>query len=59
MNSGEPLGPGLRALAAFAQSQQADPNFDAAVRSPAYRGGAGPVVAIDEAHFNFHTADGR
>src|SRR5262245_33812588 len=47
-----------RALAALAQSQDADPNFDAAVRAPAYTG-RGPVVAIDEAHFNFHTASGR
>jgi hypothetical protein len=48
----------LRVLAALAQSQEADPDFDAGVRSPAYAG-AGPVVAIDEAHFNFHTASGR
>jgi hypothetical protein len=46
------------ALAAFAQSQDADPNFDARVRVPAYTG-VGPVVAIDEAHFNFHTASTR
>jgi hypothetical protein len=48
----------LRAFAGLAQSQEADPNFDASVRVPAYAG-AGPVVAIDEAHFNFHTASGR
>jgi hypothetical protein len=48
----------LRALAVLAQSQDADPNFDASVPAPAYTG-AGPVVAIDEAHFNFHTESSR
>jgi metallo-beta-lactamase class B len=31
----------------------------AIVRTPAYHRGAGPVVTIDAAHHNFHTADGR
>ena len=26
---------------------------------PAFAVGVGPVVCIDEGHFNFHTADGR
>ena len=28
-------------------------------RSPAYKPGSGPVIVIDEAHHNFHTAVGR
>ena len=44
--------------AAGAQSQISDPDFDAAVERPAYSSG-GPVVVIDEAHANFHTATGR
>lgn len=47
-----PLGP------AIAQTQEADPNFDASVAHPAYPE-RGPVVAIDAAHRNFHTANGR
>jgi hypothetical protein len=43
-----------------ASSQQvADTSFDASVASPAYPPGSGPVVAIDEAHHNFHTMTGR
>jgi hypothetical protein len=38
--------------------QRADPNFDVTVAKPAYIN-AHPRVLIDEAHFNFHTADGR
>jgi hypothetical protein len=44
--------------AAYGQ-QTADPAFVAEVRAPAFGRAEGPVVAIDEAHFNFHTADGR
>ena len=39
--------------------QPADSVFDATVARPAFARGAGPVVAIDEAHNNFHTVDGR
>jgi hypothetical protein len=39
--------------------QVADSTFDVSVANPAYRAGTGPVVAIDEAHNNFHTKDGR
>lgn len=46
---------GLRAAA----QQVPDPNFRSANPSPAYQVGKGPVVCIDEAHFNFHTAEGR
>ncbi len=43
-----------------ARAQQvADSAFDTSVAHPAYARGTGPVVAIDEAHYNFHTKDGR
>ena len=42
------------------QAQQlGDPDFPIVVTDPAYPGGSGPVVAIDEAHQNFHTLAGR
>ena len=42
----------------LAAQQISDPDFDASVETPAYIR-EGPTVAIDEAHGNFHTADGR
>lgn len=46
----------LITFAAPADAQQvADSSFDTSVARPAYPLGTGPVVAIDEAHFNFHT----
>jgi hypothetical protein len=39
--------------------QRPDLSFDPAVADPAFAAGEGPVVLIDEAHFNYHTADGR
>lgn len=42
---------------AFAQ-QVADPDYKPKVAEPAFTG-EGPVVAIDQAHRNFHTLDGR
>lgn len=51
------------AVAAFAveikAQQVADPDFKPPIEKPAYAEGKGPVVLIDEAHFNFHTASGR
>src|SRR5262249_31586666 len=41
-----------------AQQQIVDADFQAAVSSPAYLK-AGPTVAIDEAHDNFHTMGGQ
>jgi len=38
--------------------QRADPDFDTSVAVPAYVK-THPVVTIDQAHNNFHTADGR
>lgn len=39
--------------------QVADTDFQPPIASPAYQTGRGPLVLIDEAHFNFHTATGR
>jgi hypothetical protein len=47
-------------LCAVASAQQVgDPNFAPAIPRPAYAVGKGPVVLVDEAHHNFHTASGR
>jgi hypothetical protein len=42
-------------------SAQQDPDlkYKPSLRRPAYESGKGPRIAIDEAHHNFHTADGR
>lgn len=46
-------------LAVVALGQQLpDPEFDTRVENPAYQR-SGPRVMFDEAHHNFHTADGR
>lgn len=39
--------------------QEADPKYKPPLSRPAYKTGKGPRVAIDEAHHNFHTAEGR
>jgi len=39
--------------------QVPDADFKPPIEKPAYAEGKGPVVLIDEAHFNFHTASGR
>jgi len=39
--------------------QRADLSFEPTIANPAYDKGQGPTVLIDEAHFNYHTADGR
>ena len=49
---------GLSGLCAEAQ-QVADTEFKPPIPNPAYPSGRGPVILLDEAHFNFHTADGR
>jgi hypothetical protein len=47
-------------LPAAARAQQvADEGFAPPVARPAHKPGRGPVVALDEAHHNFHTASGR
>ena len=45
-------------LSPLAAQQISDPDFNTSVANPAYPR-EGPTVAIDEAHGNFHTADGR
>jgi hypothetical protein len=52
------LVPNAAAQQAAAQ-QTADTSFKPPITDPAYRSGRGPVVMLDEAHFNFHTAEGR
>jgi hypothetical protein len=51
----------MTALAvASAEAQQVtDDNYNFPIENPAYPKNGGPVVAIDEAHFNFHTMEGR
>lgn len=39
--------------------QEADTSFLPVIDNPTYTAGNGPVVMIDEAHQNFHTAGGR
>lgn len=43
---------------AYAQ-QVADTEFAPPIERPEYDNGRGPVVRVDAAHLNFHTADGR
>lgn len=48
------------AAAVEARAQQVpDTDFKPPIAAPAYREGRGPVVMVDEAHNNFHTAYGR
>ena len=46
------------AVAGFGQ-QVPDTAFNPPIPDPLYKYGKGPLVLIDEAHFNFHTVDGR
>jgi hypothetical protein len=43
----------------LAAQQEADTLFKPNVGAPAFKAGAGPVVLIDEGHYNFHTMSGR
>jgi len=49
----------LAAAGALRAQQVPDSNYAPPVPRPAYKSDAGPRVAIDEAHFNFHTVEGR
>lgn len=50
----------VAAPAAPARGQQIpDTSFKPPIAAPAYKTGRGPVVLVDEAHNNFHTAYGR
>jgi len=42
-----------------AAQQVADPDFNPPIPSPEFVAAKGPVVVVDAAHNNFHTADGR
>jgi hypothetical protein len=46
-------------VAEIKAQQVPDLDFKPLIEKPAYAEGKGPVVLIDEAHFNFHTASGR
>ena len=39
--------------------QVANPNFNPQIGKPEFPADRGPVVMLDEAHFNFHTVEGR
>lgn len=39
--------------------QVADTGFQPPIAKPMWAEGKGPVLALDEAHYNFHTVDGR
>src|SRR5215211_158785 len=45
-------------VATLVAQQAADPEFNTSIENPAYKKD-GPRVAFDEAHHNFHTAEGR
>jgi len=48
------------AFALTANAQQVpDTEFKPPITKPLFKPGEGPVVLIDEAHYNFHTASGR
>jgi len=49
----------LIASTAGAQQQTGDFVYDPQIQDPVHRRGSGPIVAIDQAHNNFHTATGR
>jgi len=49
----------LSAARTVLAQQVSDLNYNPPLARPAYESGKGPRVAIDEAHHNFHTADGR
>jgi hypothetical protein len=49
----------LMATGIVSAQQVADLEYKPALPRPAYEAGKGPRVAIDEAHHNFHTAEGR
>jgi hypothetical protein len=45
-------------ISAFAQ-QVPDKTFRPSLENPAFQQGKGPIILIDEGHFNFHTMEGR
>ncbi|MGH7171854.1 MAG: DUF4350 domain-containing protein, partial [Gemmataceae bacterium] len=49
----------LMAAGIVSAQQVADLKYKPPLPRPAYESGKGPRLAIDEAHYNFHTAEGR
>ena len=49
----------LFAAACTSVTQVPDLDFEPPITRAAFASGSGPIVAIDAAHHNFHTADGR
>jgi hypothetical protein len=49
----------LTATGIVVAQQVSDVKYKPPIPQPAYEAGKGPHVAIDEAHHNFHTAEGR
>ncbi len=49
----------LAASRSLPAQQVADADFHPTIAQPAYSSGRGPAVALDEAHYNFHTSTGR
>jgi len=52
-------GIGILAGCTHTYDQAADQQFAPPIALPAFPAGKGPVVMLDEAHYNFHTASGR
>ena len=54
------FGTGAFVFPSVARAQQVgDSTFVAHVEHPAFAPGTGPLVLLDEAHYNFHRLDGR
>jgi hypothetical protein len=51
--------PQVQAAGGQSAGQVADTTFRPVIERPAYQPRSGPVVFVDEAHANFHTASGR
>lgn len=49
----------LGLFAGIYAQQVADTAYNPVIHDPAYKPGNGPVVFIDEGHYNFHTKEGR
>lgn len=49
----------IASFATLRAQQVADPNFNPRIDHPQYTANGGPTVMLDEAHFNFHTVEGR
>ena len=59
LSSPQQADPEFRIYADLRTQQQADPEFPIEVREPVFGPEKGPLVCVDEAHNNVHTAGGR